>query len=81
MRFAARFEQAATVGDALLRRTGIGWARCRGLCCHERAAELLGEELGWDAAERQRQAAAYAAEVAYHLPVEGTIDRHAPGPG
>ncbi|GIW17593.1 MAG: glycerol-3-phosphate dehydrogenase [Tepidiforma sp.] len=81
VQFAARFEQAATVGDALLRRTGIGWAKCRGLCCHQRAAELMGEELGWDAAERQRQAAAYEAEVAYHLPVEGTIDRHAPGPG
>ncbi len=81
VRFAVKFEQAATVGDALLRRTGIGWASCRGLCCHERAAELMGEELQWDRAERERQAASYAAEVAYHLPVEGTIDRHAPGPG
>lgn len=72
VRFAARFEQAATVGDALLRRTGIGWASCRGLCCHRRAADLMGEELGWGADERERQVAAYEVEVAYHLPVEGT---------
>ncbi|MCL6643803.1 MAG: FAD-dependent oxidoreductase, partial [Dehalococcoidia bacterium] len=72
VRFAARHEQALTVGDVLLRRTGIGWARCRGLCCHERVAATLAEELGWSAAERDRAAAAYAAEVAYHLPVEGT---------
>ena len=72
VRFAARHEQALTVGDVLLRRTGIGWARCRGLCCHERVAELLAEELGWSPAERDRATATYAAEVAYHLPVEGT---------
>jgi hypothetical protein len=32
----------------------------------------MGEELGWDADERERQVAAYEVEVAYHLPVEGT---------
>lgn len=73
IRFVARYEQAATVGDALLRRTGIGWASCRGLCCHRRAAELLGEELGWSAADRERQVAAYESEVAYHLPLEGAL--------
>lgn len=70
--FSAKFEQAQTIGDVLLRRTGIGWASCRGLCCHRQAADLMGDVLGWDASERARQAAAYEAEVAYHLPVEGT---------
>jgi glycerol-3-phosphate dehydrogenase len=72
VRYVARCEQVATVGDALLRRTGIGWASCRGLCCHRVAAELIGEERGWTSAERERQVTAYESEVAYHLPVEGT---------
>ncbi len=62
-----------TVGDVLLRRTGIGWASCRGLCCLEAAVAVMAEELGWSAAEREAQAAAYRAEVAYHLPEEGTL--------
>lgn len=72
VRWAATREQASTVGDVLLRRTGIGWASCRGLCCHERVAELMGESSGWSPLERAEQARAYASEVAYHLPVEGT---------
>ncbi len=73
IRHAARSELAVTVGDVLLRRTGIGWASCRGLCCLEAAVAVMAEELGWSAAEREAQAAAYRAEVAYHLPEEGTL--------
>lgn len=71
VRWAVRHEEASTVGDVLLRRTGIGWASCRGLCCHERVAALMGESYGWSPKERAERARAYASEVAYHLPVEG----------
>lgn len=73
VRFAARHELATTIGDVLLRRTGIGWASCRGLCCAEDVAALLTDELGWSRTEREAQVAAYRAEVAYHLPEEGTL--------
>ena len=57
--YAARREQARSVGDVLLRRTRLGLlAGARTLCAPgeqapERVAAALGGELGWDAA-RQR---------------------------
>ncbi|MBI5949801.1 MAG: glycerol-3-phosphate dehydrogenase/oxidase [Chloroflexi bacterium] len=65
---AARSEHASTLSDILMRRTGIAWAACRGLCCHREAAGVAGPMLGWDAAETGRQVAAFEADVAFHLP-------------
>jgi glycerol-3-phosphate dehydrogenase len=65
---AARREQARTVGDVLLRRTRLGLTGARALCAPgeqapERVAAALGEELGWDAARRAAEAAAFRAEA------------------
>jgi glycerol-3-phosphate dehydrogenase len=51
--FAARHEQAATVGDVLLRRTRLGLLAGRDLSRNGareplRVAQVLGRELGWD---------------------------------
>jgi glycerol-3-phosphate dehydrogenase len=53
--FAARNEQARSVGDLLLRRTRLGLLAARELCGENqqivmRVARAMGEELGWDAA-------------------------------
>lgn len=63
-------EQVETLADIMMRRTGISWASCRGLCCHNEAARLAGDILGWDEAGREAQVRAFEAEVAYHLPTE-----------
>jgi glycerol-3-phosphate dehydrogenase len=65
---AARREQARTVGDVLLRRTRLGLTGARALCAPEeqapeRVAAAMGEELGWDAARRAAEAAAFRAEA------------------
>jgi len=65
---AARREQARTVGDVLLRRTRLGLTAARALCAPgerapERVAAAMGEELGWDAARRATEAAAFRAEA------------------
>lgn len=71
VRYVARHEGVESLADVMMRRTGISWASCRGLCCAETVAEILGEELGWKAAERKRQLKAFHAEVDFHLP---TVD-------
>jgi glycerol-3-phosphate dehydrogenase len=65
---AARNEQATTLSDILMRRTGVAWASCRGLCCHTRAAEIAAKTLGWNGAERKRQVKAFEQDVDAHLP-------------
>jgi glycerol-3-phosphate dehydrogenase len=65
---AARREQARTVGDVLLRRTRLGLTGARALCAPgeqapERVATALGEELGWDAARRAAETAAFRDEA------------------
>jgi glycerol-3-phosphate dehydrogenase len=65
---AVRHELATTVGDVLLRRTGIGWHTCRGLCCHVDVAARMGRLLGWDEAERELRKRDYEREVAANLP-------------
>ena len=67
--YAARREQARTVGDALLRRTRLGLTAGRALCAPgsgapERAAAAMGAELGWDEARREREAAGFRDEAA-----------------
>jgi glycerol-3-phosphate dehydrogenase len=69
-------EAATSLSDILLRRTGIAWGSCRGLCCHREVARVAGELLGWGAEERERQVRGYERDVNFHLPalhcVEGT---------
>jgi glycerol-3-phosphate dehydrogenase len=70
--FAARREQAASVGDVLLRRTRLGLLAAPALLepdgepteAVERAAQTLGDELGWDAARVAQERAAFATEAA-----------------
>jgi glycerol-3-phosphate dehydrogenase len=67
--FAARREQAGSVGDVLLRRTRLGLTGARDLCAPgseapERVAAALAGELGWDAGRRAAEAAAFRAEAA-----------------
>jgi glycerol-3-phosphate dehydrogenase len=67
--YAARREQAGSVGDVLLRRTRLGLTGARALCAAgeqapERVAAALGAELGWDAARCGGEAAAFREEAA-----------------
>ena len=61
-------ELATSVADVLLRRTGAGWASCRGLCCHEAVARQMAGLLGWGEIERARQVEAFEEEVERNLP-------------
>ncbi len=66
--FAARNEQAGTVGDVLLRRTRLGLLAGRELgrpdaAAPRRVAEVLGEELGWDAGRVAEEVERFAAEA------------------
>lgn len=61
---AVRHEWAATLGDALLRRTTLGLAACQALHCLDAVAQLMAAACGWTAAERDHQIAAYRDEVA-----------------
>ena len=60
---AVEVEWAATLGDTLLRRTALGFEPHQGLDCLDNAARVMGDLLGWDAAEREAQMAAYRAEI------------------
>ena len=66
--FAARREQARSLGDALLRRTRLGLLAARSLLAPgsgapERVARAVGRELGWDAAAIDAEVAAFGAEA------------------
>ncbi len=49
--YAARHEQVRTLADAF-RRVGVAAGPCAGAACILRAAEVVGAELGWSAAQR-----------------------------
>lgn len=69
-RFAARYEMAMTVEDVLARRTRLSLIdRAHGIAAAPDVAAILGDALGWDAAERARQVEIYRATVE---------DRHVP---
>jgi glycerol-3-phosphate dehydrogenase len=77
--FAARREQAATVGDVLLRRTRLGLLDARRLCAPDAdeprvVAEAMGQELGWDPVRVEREVEAWR-EVAA---AEGLVPEGAP---
>src|SRR4051794_14365529 len=63
--FAVRREQAATVGDVLLRRTRLGVLAARELdgSAAERVAAALGRELGWDDAAQASAVEAWREEA------------------
>jgi glycerol-3-phosphate dehydrogenase len=62
--FAARHEMATTVDDVLSRRTRARLlARDASVSAAPGVARLLAPDLGWDDAECERQARAYAADV------------------
>jgi glycerol-3-phosphate dehydrogenase len=53
--YAARQEQARSLADAF-RRVGLAAGPCAGAACVDRAAQVVGRELGWSASQ-QRDAA------------------------
>jgi glycerol-3-phosphate dehydrogenase len=71
-RYAARHEQARTVGDVLLRRTRLGLLAARRLVDGEvprQVAEAMAGELGWDPTRASAAARGFAEEAA----VEGIV--------
>jgi glycerol-3-phosphate dehydrogenase len=67
-RFAARREQAMSVGDVLLRRTRLGLLDARGLCSDgaeapRAVARVLAAEHGWDAAREEQERSAWTEEA------------------
>ena len=68
IRHAAGAEAGVTLSDILMRRSGLAWGASRGLDCHQEAAVIAGEVLGWSGAERAAQVLAFERDVAFHLP-------------
>jgi glycerol-3-phosphate dehydrogenase len=60
---AVEAEWALSLGDVLLRRTGLGLRACQGLDCLDSVVRHVAPRLGWDAAEQRRQVEAYQREV------------------
>jgi len=70
--YAVRYEMATTVDDVLSRRTRARLLlRDESAAAADRVADIMGDELGWDAARRAAEAADYRALV--------TAERVAPG--
>jgi glycerol-3-phosphate dehydrogenase len=66
--YAARREQARTVGDVLLRRTRLGLTAARAVCADgaaaaRRVAGAMAAERGWDDARCDAEAEAFVAEA------------------
>ncbi len=61
--YAVEREEAATLGDALLRRLPVGWSRCHAFDGAERSAGVMAERLGWDEPRVAAEVAAYEREV------------------
>jgi glycerol-3-phosphate dehydrogenase len=80
--FSARYEQARSVGDVLLRRTRLGLLAARELTQPDRAVALrvagaMAPELGWDELRVEQEAERFAQEAA----AEGLVGAEAPGSG
>ncbi|MCS7207703.1 MAG: glycerol-3-phosphate dehydrogenase/oxidase [Dehalococcoidia bacterium] len=69
---AVQSEWALTPGDFLLRRTLMGLSPCYGLDALDAVVREMGELLGWDTAQAQRQREGYLREVALLGAGEGT---------
>ena len=77
--FAARHEQARSVGDALLRRSRVALLAAREVTADDdavarRAAQAMAGELGWDEARVEAEVANFSAEAA----AEGIVANVAP---
>jgi len=62
--YVVRDEWAVTLGDALLRRTGLGLRACQALDCIGAIADRMGALRGWDATCRDAEVDAYRRELA-----------------
>lgn len=73
--FAARYEMAMTVDDVLARRTRLSLIdRDHGFAAAPDVAAILGDALGWAAAERARQVETYHATVEdLHIPAPSLV--------
>jgi len=60
---AVEAEWALSLGDILLRRTGLGLQACQALDCLDSVVGYVAPLLGWDAQEQRRQIDAYRREV------------------
>jgi glycerol-3-phosphate dehydrogenase len=56
--FAARSEQVRTLADAF-RRVGLAAGPCAGAACIDRAAQVVGRELGWSSSQQRDAAREY----------------------
>jgi glycerol-3-phosphate dehydrogenase len=65
---AIRREKARTLGDVLLRRTGVAFAPCQGRDCAAAAAHLAAPLLGWDDPAREQAVRDYYQELDRTLP-------------
>ncbi len=81
IRHTVRYEAVETLADIMMRRTGISWAACRGLCAVDRVAEIAAQELGWSEPERTDQVKAFREELDYHLPTEDSLVSVSDAPG
>lgn len=64
VRYAVEEEMACSISDLFWRRFSIGHSPCPGLDALDWAAAVMGQILGWDAAEVRRQIDRYQEEVA-----------------
>ncbi len=74
VRYVARNEHVHSLADIMMRRTGISWGACRGLCCVETVAAIASKELGWKAAQRKRELKAFQEELDFHLPTLESLE-------
>ena len=72
LQFAIGYEAARTVTDVFARRVLLAFEPDHGLLGVARAAEILGGQLGWSAAEQEKQIAEYAVWLD-HLAVPASI--------
>ena len=60
--YSARQEQVRTLADAF-RRVGLAAGPCAGAACVERAAQVVGQELGWSLSQRRDACKEYLVEA------------------
>ena len=66
-------EHVETLSDIMMRRSGISWTSCRGLCCAETVADIAAGELGWKSARKKKELKAFHEELDFHLPTPGSL--------
>ena len=65
LRHSVREEHARTLMDALFRRVGLGWHCAFTPAELARAADVIGGELGWSEARKEKEIQAFQAEAAF----------------